>query len=261
MVKSFSKENLNVQHLQWIKKSSVPIFYNEYYQSCFDLNSSETTKAKSVAESSKFECVLSKYKLDFEQSLDDEHVLLVLSRNYGLLMVDFSGEGIIQLEIGKPKDHITAFNVLITESIPSKIETENIDLEGQAGSEPGEENNKQSQISVRALTCVGSKSGKVKFIYSDSEFETQEYDKKETYHQSNVSCIQFCRHENSEVFKCATGSYDRYIYLWKICNFGKADFDAQKDIKLFTKMKYDTLKKSLKPLGTNTESWISSSAR
>lgn len=74
--------------------------------------------------------MLSKYKLDFEQSLDDEHVLLVLSRNYGLLMVDFSGEGIIQLEIGKPKDHITAFNVLITESIPSKIETENIDLEG-----------------------------------------------------------------------------------------------------------------------------------
>lgn len=83
--------------------------------------------------------MLSKYKLDFEQNLEDQHVLMVLSRTYGILMVDFSGEGIIQLEIGKPKDHITAFNILITAAEAKKNPEQTTSAENETGSEPDDD--------------------------------------------------------------------------------------------------------------------------
>lgn len=237
MIKTFSKENLSIQHIQWIPSSSVPVIYNEFYQHTMsNLTSSKNKKNKKIVEHSKFECLLYKYNTNFQQKLDDKYVLLVLSRFYGLLMVDFKEEGIIQLEIGKMKDPITSFQVLMKDN--SEIINAQNEADKQAGenlSDGVDDDNRLHEVT--SLTCVGTRNGTVKFISSDSELEVTDFDDKSTYHSSNVSCIQFSNPDKDGTIKCATGSFDRYINLWKITNFGKASFDCKKDISLFTRMK------------------------
>ena len=77
----------------------------------------------------------------------------------------------------------------------------------------------------------------LKFIYGNSELEVNDLDDEEIYHSSNVSCVRFGGYDEAGVLRCATGSFDRLINLYKITGFGEPGFSCKENISLFTRMK------------------------
>ena len=85
------------------------------------------------------------------------------------------------------------------------------------------------------MIAHGNKTGSVDFNYCDSELKCAEVAFSKA-HTGSISCIQFSKIVDNKL-KCASGSYDRYINLYKIENFGAKEFNPEKDITIFATLK------------------------
>jgi len=88
----------------------------------------------------KFECFMSKFQKSYTKELSEDYILLVHSKNYGFLFVDFSKEGIIQMDVGL-NNYQQAFDLFTVNTPEIK----------------------------RSLIVAGSKNGEVHFIECDTE--------------------------------------------------------------------------------------------
>lgn len=201
-IKTFEKESLNVRFMKWIPIASLGTIYNEKMRSVF------SKKEQSTKSQSQFDCFFSKIPQNYKKTLGQECVLLVVSDSFGLLFVDFYKEGIIRMD--------------------SSISILSFDLTfASAGTVK------------QTLIVHGNKSGVVDFNFCDSDLRDAHHSVSKA-HTGSVSCLQFSRLSDGRL-KCASGSYDRYINLYRINNFGKKEFDPAKDITLYAKLKYAPL--------------------
>jgi len=84
--------------MKWIPLQVVLSLYNDKVAKLLKtLDGKHDTKED---KDKKFECFMSKFQKNYTKELSDDYVLLVVSKNYGFLFVDFSKEGIIQMEVG-----------------------------------------------------------------------------------------------------------------------------------------------------------------
>lgn len=156
-------------------------------------------------ETSQFECIFTKYTRNFKKNLSSEYILLVVSDQYGLLFVDFSKEAIIKMNTKATQ--FNSFDIIC----------------------------KSNGTMKNSLIVHGNKNGAVEFCFCDSELKSASVNLSKA-HSGSVSCLQFSRMFDGKL-KCASGSYDRYINLYKILNFGTKEFDPAKDITIFAKLK------------------------
>lgn len=198
-LKTFEKENLNVRFMKWIPISYLGTIYNEKIRHAI-------SKKDSMPKSqSQFDCFFSKFPVNFKKTLGQDCVLLVVSDNYGLLFVDFHKEGIIRLETSSVS--ILSFDLFFASSGTTK----------------------------QTILAHGNRTGVVEFNFCDSDLKENTHSFPKA-HTGSVSCIQFSRLSEGRL-KCASGSYDRFINLYSIKNFGKKEFDPEKDISLYAKLK------------------------
>ncbi len=188
--------------MKWIPIANLGTIYNEKVRSAF------TKKEQSTKSQSQFDCFFSKIPQNYKKTLGQECVLLVVSDSFGLLFVDFFKEGIIRMD-----SSISILSFDLTFATAGALK--------------------------QTLIVHGNKSGVVDFNFCDSDLREAHHSIAKA-HTGSVSCLQFSRLSDGRL-KCASGSYDRYINLYKINNFGKKEFDPAKDISLYAKLKYPPL--------------------
>lgn len=92
MFKSFTKEKLNLVFMRWVPKQLFSLIYNLQFQATV-LGQTEPDI------SDKFECLFFNYKKTYKRKLNNDHLLMLFSKTYGLLFVDSCNESIIQLSL------------------------------------------------------------------------------------------------------------------------------------------------------------------
>lgn len=136
LVKNFQKKGFSVQYMKWIPLQVVMSLYNDKVAKVFKtLDGRDNSKED---KEKKFECFMSKFQKGYTKEISDDYVLFVVSKNYGFLFVDFTKEGIIQMEIGL-NSVAQAFDLITINSPDVK----------------------------RSLMVTGSKHGEVNFIQCD----------------------------------------------------------------------------------------------
>jgi len=199
-IMTFEKQHLHVKFMKWVPMIYLLTIYNDAMRNSLSRKTPQETK------DSQFECFFSKFNRNHKKAIPADSILLVVSESYGILLVDFAKEGIIRMDIGSTQ--VLSFDLIHRTVGPLK----------------------------QTLMAHGNKTGEVVFNFCDSEFKQKDLRVKDA-HTGSVSCIQFSKFIDGKL-RAATGSYDRYINLYKITNFGTDKFDPNTDIKVYAKLKH-----------------------
>lgn len=186
--------------MKWIPKAAVGHLYNEGYKNCLI---GDIVKE----ENKEFECLFFKYQKIFKKELSNNYILFVFSRSHGVLFVDFVNDAIIQMNLNGFCHSVSSFDMWVSP-------------DGQT-----------------SLTCAAEFNGTVNFIhYNDGKYTNKRI--KEC-HSGVVSCLSFSMMDEENKLRCATGSFDRYIYLYNIEDIFLPSFEISRDVTIYAKLKYE----------------------